>query len=127
MYTVISPLRINANGNRIFLLNLNAYRNAHHYILNAAKVNYKTLLKDQISTLPTFNRITLTYTVFNQSKRKSDVGNMCTVVDKFFSDALVELGKLPDDNYEFIPEIIFRYGGVDKANPRIEITIKELP
>lgn len=109
------------------MLNLNTYRNAHHYTLNAAKVNYKAFISGQISKLPTFNKIRLIYTVFAQSKRKSDVGNMCTVVDKFFSDALVELGKLPDDNYEYIPEVIFRYGDVDKANPRIEITIEELP
>jgi hypothetical protein len=47
-------------------------------------------------------------------------------VDKFFADALVELGKLPDDNYLHVPEINFRMGAIDSSNPRVEIFIKEI-
>lgn len=80
----------------------------------------------QILALPVLSRITITYTVFPKTKRLCDVSNVCTVHDKFFCDALVELGRLPDDNYTFIPGIKYLFGEVDKVNPRVEIMIKEL-
>lgn len=119
MYTLISPLRT-----KEMILNLNQYRNAHFFKLNNSKTSYKALMKPQIEQLPVFNKISITYTVFFGSKRKTDISNVCSIVDKYFCDALVELGKLPDDNYDYIKEVIYRYGGIDKNNPRVEITLK---
>lgn len=81
-------------------------------------------MKEQIEQLPVFNKVSITYTIFFGSLRKTDISNVCCVIDKYFCDALVELGKLPDDNYIYIKEVIYRYGGVDKDNPRVEITLK---
>lgn len=119
MYTLISPLRT-----KEMILNLNQYRNAHFFKLNNSKTSYKVLMKPQIEQLPVFNKVSITYTVFFGSKRKTDISNVCSIVDKYFCDALVELGKLPDDNYDYIKEVIYRYGGIDKNNPRVEITLK---
>ena len=81
-------------------------------------------MKEQIEQLPVFNKVSIIYTVFFGSLRKTDISNVCCVIDKYFCDALVELGKLPDDSYIYIKEVIYRYGGVDKDNPRVEITLK---
>ena len=79
-----------------------------------------------ILSLPNFSKIEITYRLFPKTRRLCDVNNVCSAVDKWFSDALVELGKLPDDNYLHLPRVISEFGGVDKLRPRVEITIKEI-
>lgn len=78
----------------------------------------------EIEPLPVFNKIRLTYTVYTGSSHKSDVMNWTSVVDKFFQDTMVKAGKLIDDNYQYVPEVISRFGGIDKVNPRVEILIE---
>ncbi len=107
-------------------LNLNAYRNTHHQILNNAKIAYKELIRHQIAELPKFNKISLTLTLFPKTKRLTDLDNICSIHAKFLLDALVELGRLQDDNYLYVPEISFRFGEVDKGNPRVEAIIKNM-
>ncbi|QWY83752.1 holliday junction resolvase RusA-like protein [Rhizobium phage RHph_X3_15] len=109
-----------------FYLNLNAYRNAHFHTLNKAKVIFKDLVATAIGTLPSMKQVELTFTLFMGSYRSADLSNICSVVDKFFCDALVELGKLPDDNLEHIGTVDYRFGGVDKNNPRVDVTLKPL-
>lgn len=87
------------------------------------KILYKSVMEDQIALLPVFDRIHLTYTVYPKTRRLCDISNVCSVHDKFFCDAIVDLGKLSDDNYKFLPEITYRFGEVDKNNPRVEILI----
>lgn len=92
-------------------------------VLNKAKVNFKAVMKSQISTLPELNRVTLHYALYPKTKRRTDLGNVISVVKKFLEDALVELGKLPDDDYTHIIGSSESFGAVDKHNPRVEIMI----
>lgn len=108
-----------------FYVNLNIYRNAHHFTLNSAKVTFKETIQDQLDLLPFLNKIKLHYRVFAPSKRKIDTMNVGSIADKFFCDALVEAGKLTDDNYDYILYNGFEFGGIDKENPRVEVTIEE--
>lgn len=126
MHRVIAPLRVNKTKNKLFSLNLNGYRNEHHHMLNNAKAEFKRVMTDQIKELPFFNKVHLTYVYYPKTRHLSDIGNVCSIVDKFFADALVELGKLPDDNYLYVPEIHFRMGCIDSLNPRVEIFIEEI-
>lgn len=112
-------------GKKNFYINLNQYRNAHFYQLNSAKIKFKELIYDQLVKLPDLNVIELCYTVFIPQNREVDTNNIASVADKFFCDALVESGKLTDDNYKYLINTNFRFGGVDKVNPRIEVEIKE--
>lgn len=83
-------------------------------------------MKQQIEKVPKLQPpLRVTYTVFKGDKRNCDLGNICSIHQKFFEDALVELGKLPDDNYEMISEVNYRWGGIDKLNPCLEIMIEE--
>jgi len=126
MVTVSSPLRVAQNKKKDFILNLNNYRNTHFRVLNNMKIKYKDVMRPIIVNLPTFSKVQLTYTLYPKTRRLCDVANVCSVHDKFFSDALVELGKLPDDDYRYVPKVIYEFGEIDKLNPRVEITIQEI-
>jgi len=125
VYIINSPLKLPV-GKRDWAINLNIYRNTHFRKLNTTKQVYKKLLKEQIQKLPPFNKISITYILYPKTKRLCDVANVCSITDKYFSDALVEFKKLPDDNYIYMPEVTYRFGEVDKHNPRVEILIKEI-
>lgn len=122
----ISPLKVLASKVRYFILNLNQYRNTHYRVLNNCKINYKEQMKKQISRSPQFNKVLCVYKVYSGSKRSFDLGNVCSVHEKFFEDAFVELGKLKDDNIDFIPLVIYVGCGIDKDNPRVEVEVLEL-
>ena len=126
MYRFSSPLQIFV-GKRKFILNLNNYRNTHYRVLNNAKVVYKMYMKNQIEKLPRLQPpIQITYTVFKGDKRNCDIGNICSIHQKFFEDALVELGKLPDDNHNMITKVTYEWGGIDKLSPCVQIMIEEV-
>ena len=130
-YQISSPLRIchyvtKKGEQRWFTLNLNTYRNTQAFVLNKAKQLYTDTMLKEIEPLPVFNKIRLTYTVYTGSSHKSDVMNWASVVDKFFQDTMVKAGKLIDENYQYVPEVISRFGGIDKVNPRVEILIEPI-
>ena len=121
-----SPLKVLATKLKGWILNLNQYRNTHFRTLNTVKINYKLWMEKQIKAGPKYNKIACVYTVYPPNKRLFDIGNVCCIHQKFFEDALVELGKLPDDNYNYIPLVIYQFGGIDANNPRVEIEALDL-
>lgn len=130
-YTVISPLKVmyyktKKGEERWFRLNFNQYRNTNGHQLGTVKHAYEELMKPTIDKLPAFNKIKLTYIVYTGSSHKSDVMNWISITDKFFQDCLVLQGKLPDDNFDYVPEVHGYFGGQDTKNPRIEIIIEPI-
>lgn len=124
MIKLISPLSINVTTRKKFILNLNQFRNTHFRALNKAKITYKEFMRKQISKLKKIDKpVAICYTIYKGDNRRYDVGNVCSVHQKFFEDALVELGKLTDDNHKMIPVSVFFDGVIDKDNPRVEIDI----
>lgn len=123
-----SPLAVKINSKRQFILNLNNYRNAYFRTLNSAKVNYKAVMKEQIlnEIYKPLDKIAIQYKVFKGDKRRFDVGNVTSIHQKFFEDAIVELGKLPDDRHENLPFTFDTFGGISVDRPRVEITIYDL-
>lgn len=122
---LFSPLKILCSKVRSWILNLNSYRNTHYRVLNTCKINYKKYMEKQIKKLNKFDKVICLYTAYNGTRRSFDLGNVCSVHEKFFEDAMVELGKLPDDNVNHIPLVIYMYGGIDKNNPRVDIEVLE--
>jgi len=110
-----------------FPLNLNIYRNAHHFTLNAAKIemveHVKLALPEAYHLTPPFRFI---YTIFPATGRAFDLGNVGSVVQKFADDALIQLGVIKGDNMKIVREVVYRYGGVDKENPRAELHIENI-
>lgn len=124
--TINSPISIPISKNKNFSLNLNVYRNTHYQTLNKAKRLYEACIIDELESRPRLlciNQCRLIFTLFTGSKRTCDVSNVCSIVDKFFCDTLVKLHILEDDNYNYISDISYRFGGIDKNRPRVEIQI----
>ena len=125
-YSIHLPLHIPYGNGKSFALNLNQYRNEQFFNLNKVKVIFHESIGTLLGGIPKMERVYLRYTLYLGSKRRTDLANVCSVVDKFFSDTLVEHGILPDDSYEHIQHIDFRFGGLDKENPRLEALIIDL-
>lgn len=126
---IILPLYIHTTKSETkkgkFILNLNNYRNTHFQKLNKAKVYYEELI---IKMLPVvkYKEVEIEYTYFAKTKRRMDVSNPCSIIDKFTCDALTKAGLWKDDDINTIKKVSYIWGGVDKDNPRCELTIKEI-
>lgn len=126
IYKLNAPLSVPKTKTKQWILNLNNYRNTHYQTLNKTKVEYKAVMKPQIEALPTLvPPIMVKFVVYPKTKQLFDVPNVESIHSKYFLDALVECGKLEDDNYMFVPETRAAFGAIDKENPRVVIYIKD--
>ena len=119
----ISPLKIMKSYAKNFILNLNQYRNTHYRVLNNCKINYKKYMKEQIEKAKKYDRAIFVYKVFEGNRRRYDLGNVCSVHQKFFEDSFVEFNKIDDDNSTFIPIVLYLKGRLDREHPRVEIDV----
>jgi len=126
--TIVSPLRVAQSKSKDFILNMNVYRNNHYRTLNNTKKEYESVMENQIQfKIPKpMKRVSVTYVVYPQTRRKFDLMNVVSIHSKYFLDTLVKLGKLPDDSYDYVIKESTAFGGVDKDNPRVEIIIEDL-
>lgn len=126
-YKVRLPMRvkIKSASKKTTALNLNIYRNLHFRSLSALKNTYQEIVKKLIKDIPPLGRIKLHYQLHTKSKRKIDIMNFGSIVDKFFCDALTKHGVIVDDNYEFIDFVSFGFGGVVDIE-HIIVTITEI-
>lgn len=128
-YTIIYNIRKSDGKKSTFTVNMNSYRQhgTCFFIMNKVKQLFHEHMKEQIDKIPELKTpIRCKYTVYKKDKRAFDINNVCAVADKFFMDALIEYGKLKDDNYEFYYGFSeTKFGGIDKDNQRIEVEIYE--
>lgn len=110
-------------------LTMNEYRNWHYQTADTTKKLFKEAVTPQILALPDltalWGQIHLHYTLYPPTCQRRDLMNAVSVIDKYFSDALVELGKLADDDLENIRSLSCIAENVDKANPRMEVVITQ--
>ncbi len=121
---------------KLIHLNMNTTRNMHYHVLNKVKELFKAHVEHEVMAfrkqwgdryvLNPKSRMEFHYTIFPESNRAMDVMNPGSVIDKFTCDALVQLGVIKDDNHKIISEFHFSFGGVDKENPRCELTIEPI-
>ena len=105
-------------------LNLNGYRNWHFFLSNQYKKNYKARVYEILDSGFLFNdKVHIEYTYYSPDKRKRDLMNVISVVDKFLQDALVELGFISTDDTETVIKITSMFGGIDRDNSRIDVKI----
>jgi hypothetical protein len=107
-------------------LNLNNYPHWHFQTYQQLKKSFKECVvtmmpSDRQELAPGPYRFT--YTLYKGDGRAVDIPNVLTVIGKFTEDALVELGVISGDNHKVIQEVVYRWGGVDKTNPRAELEI----
>lgn len=125
--TVVSPLYIIGNNQSKWYLNLNNFRNTHYQTLNSIKKKYNKIISPQLEGIQFMDEpVQITYIVYPPNKRLFDIANICSIIDKFFCDAVTEANKWKDDNYQQIPKVIYSFGSIDKINPRCEIHIEKI-
>ena len=128
MTFVTLPLEVYYSEKKKFILNLNNYRNAHYRVLSIAKKVYTENLVERIKNFSRFDDpVSLEYIYYAKSNRRLDVSNPCSIIDKFTCDALVKAKIIEDDSFKQIKKVSYVFGGVDKNNPRCELTIKCFP
>lgn len=108
------------------LMTMNVFRNLHPHLLNKFKIEYGSKLKDIISSLdPITSKITLEYEFHFIGRKKIDLVNIGCVVDKVFSDCLVELGVIQDDSIQFLGKVSF-IGSLGHNEMRCSVKIREV-
>ena len=121
------PLEVYYSKKKKFILNLNNYRNAHYRVLSISKRLYSENLVPRLKGFDRFTEpVSLTYTYYARSKRRLDISNPCSIIDKFACDALVKAEILEDDSFKQIKEVVYKFGGVEKDNPRCELVISRI-
>jgi len=126
LFEFTAPLKVTKTKVKDFILNLNNYRNAHYQVLNKTKVEFCTLMDKKYphEYEPAPGEVKTTYTVYSGSKRKFDLPNVCSIVQKYFEDWMTHKGIIPTDDVTVITECEYKYGGIDKDNPRVDITVE---
>ncbi len=115
-----------------FYLGLNPYRNTHFQTLNKAKKLYADEVKkivlasagenwEKAKTIVSPFRFV--YTIYPATGRKFDLANVLPIIQKFTDDALIDLGIISDDSWKVIKAIDYRFGEIDRINPRCELEI----
>ena len=99
-------------------LNLNFYRNAHYIFNDRAKKQFKEIIAPQVRALDVYTKLKPTYRYY--LARKADMGNVHSVVEKYFLDAIVEFGKIGDDDCYQVIGGDYEFVEVDKENARCE-------
>ena len=126
VFTIKLPMRMKVNkGGDLESLNLNVYRNLHFYKLNFQKKAFHDFVKPLLSGLPPMEAISLHYQINPKGGSRLDTMNVGSVVDKFFSDALVLCGIVPDDDYKHVVRNNFEFGSLCPNDPHVLVTITE--
>ena len=115
-YSIRIPTYVHVSKNNKKALNLNIYRNLHHHHLNTQKKNFAYEVGPLLKDKPRAEQIWIHYTIYSPSKRRLDTMNVGSIADKYFSDTLVELGKIPDDNTDHIVLSTFSFGGLSEMD-----------
>jgi len=118
-------MRVKTSSKKKQALNLNVYRNLHFRSLSAQKNKFYELAKKLLLGVPPLGVITLHYEVCPTTKRRLDVMNVGSIVDKYFSDSLTEAGIIADDDYVNIPLVSFAFGGFVETE-HVLVTITEI-
>ena len=105
-----------------YYYNLNNYRNRHYIINNNIKKKFKQNIKEQCNFQVDYIQ-EIHYQLYYPDKRKRDKGNILSIIQKFFLDAIVEFGCISDDCDKYIWKEIFYKPLYEKGNGRCEITI----
>jgi Holliday junction resolvase RusA-like endonuclease len=123
MWTIDLPLTVPASAKKKLSLNLNAYRNWHYYEQDLTKKLFEKIATEKLKGIPKLEKVHLHYVLWAPTAQRRDLMNVIAIVDKYFSDALPKANVLDDDHAEIIVSISAAYGGIDRSNPRVTVTI----
>lgn len=98
-----------------YQLNYNALRNINRFTLGALKNQFYDDFKPSIDKFPCSllgSQVRLIYTITAANKRKFDIANILSVVDKFVCDCLVKDDIITEDNWQYLTSVVYQFGGV---------------
>ena len=116
--------RKSGKGTKI-TMGLNWYRNANFYNQNAVKQLFTERMEEPLKPVKLPDKVSITYTLYTKDKRSCDVANVCCIIDKFFSDCLSYYKCIEDDDYRYLPQVVYQYGGIEEGNAKVIIDIEE--
>jgi hypothetical protein len=123
VWTIDLPTFVQVSKNKRVALNLNGYRNWHYQVQNKTKTLFEQIVRDELRGIPKQDMVHLHYVLYGATNQRRDLMNVIAVVDKYFSDALPKSGVLDDDHAGIIVSNSSAFGGVDRVNPRVTVTI----
>jgi Holliday junction resolvase RusA-like endonuclease len=123
MWNIDLPTFIQKSKNKRLALNLNEYRNWHFRDQHYTKEVFEKLARELLKGIPKQDKVHLHYVLWGATTQRRDLMNVIAVVDKYFSDALPKAGVLDDDSVRYIVSTSAAFGGVDRLNPRVSVTI----
>jgi len=106
-------------------MNLNIYRNLHFRKLSYQKSAFHKKVHPLLRGLPKLGKVSLHYEIHPKSEGRLDTMNVGSIVDKYFSDTLVEAGVILDDDYKNVVFNSFSFGCVCPKDPHVLVTITE--
>lgn len=129
-FTIKAPIYVQLSKNKRnakkYYLNLNLLRNQVGHLNNNIKKEYKRIVEPLIPPNVYYNKFEVEYVLYLPNKLKRDIANVCSIIDKNFCDSFVELGHAPDDNYEYLQKVTYKYGGMDENKKGyVMITVRE--
>lgn len=107
---------------KIVLLSMNWYRNAHYYAKNQIKKDYHELVYNQAKNV----KLDGTFKLFIQLYYKNpscDGSNISSILEKFVLDALQEENIIVNDNVKYHLGTTWEIVQQDKNNPRALISL----
>ena len=123
MWTIDLPTFIEVTPKKRLSLNINGYRNWHHRDQSKTKLMFAEIVKPLLKHIPRQEKIHLHYVLYVGSSHRCDLMNVIAIVDKYFSDALSASKAIDDDHTGIIVSTSAAFGGVDRTNPRVSVTI----
>jgi hypothetical protein len=112
--------------NKVHLIGMNFYRNAHYFDKNNLKSYIQDIVYDQIKDKDPisleFYRLDINIYYKNPS---CDGANIASVIEKFTLDALQTVNVVPEDNVKHHKGSTWNVAGRDKENPRCEIVVTQ--
>ena len=118
-FTIVSPIYVEMGKvkKKKHYLNLNLMRNQVGHLINNIKKEYKKQIEPLIPKDVYYEHFELDYELFLPNKLERDISNVLAIVDKNFCDVFAGLkgedGHAPDDNYNYLKKVTYRYGGQD--------------
>lgn len=122
-YTVRLPSYVNISSKMVKAVNLNVYRNLHHYQLSTQKNNFTDDVMPLLRDKPKAEKVWIHYTVFSSKDGTCDTMNVGAISDKYFSDTMVKAGKIPDDSRHHVILCTFSFGGVCPMDGHVIATV----
>lgn len=98
------------------MMNFNTVKTLHHMQYNIVKKAFKEQIKPLFKDFEAIDgQCKVKYKITAHNKRKFDLLNIVTIIDKFLLDALQDFGIIEEDNFEIVIGYEVEFGGIDST------------